>query len=799
MSAFLDSLRPELIWGLFTRGLGLIFLISFASLVGQVAKGAGMKSGLPIALRLERIRRDFPTWRRFVYFPTLLWLGASDAMLRAYAASGVAAALLVIHGGASSFWALFACYALYLTLDMAIGLIFPWDSLLFEASVLGLFLPPTHALPVLDAVSAPAPALAWAYRLLLFRVMFGFGKQKFIGSTSKDLAYLKGFLISQPLPSPLGWYVQKLPTVLLKPLVVFMFFVEIPAPIFGLIPGPLSIVCAVSTILLMIGIQAMGSFGYFSMLTMVGCVPLFDNVTPTHLHVTEMFSAGAPVLTNAFVLVHTMSSMVAFLFNSWVAQSWHLWSFWYRLPRVLQLPFDFLRAMHPFRWLHSYGVFPPNTSPDVKITLLVEVSWDEREWHELRLPISPTHPESPPLFVSPYHPRGDQAVIYETFGLNPTSLVSSMAGPWDPYCYGARSGADLMLQRILEGKGLEFVKSPELERRAEPPLAARISTVMLEPVGIKEHLATGKWWKRTYVGPHAPPRRLDPEFWTDFLPEPEMWHFDSIYWRRRTRVKELMDRSLAGRDDPMALALLNGGDLTERDEERFWNELVPLLGTDRTFEVLPDVVASVRERFNRRDLRAMHRLLGRFSLLLVARLEPLYLNRGFKPEVPAQTYFHLWMATQQIIGKGRDAFLAAMADPKGAVTRELPEMTTESGLFFLSLFRYEMMIFDAQKLRLITAISPPHDEAAKHAAAYSLDQLNPSQRKLAELAQSISGYVCVMPYIRDGFKGPRFDRGYPELYPSFQQLDSGAIALRAYGTAPEGVSVPVNAGPVAAE
>jgi hypothetical protein len=29
-------------------------------------------------------------------------------------------------------------------------------------------------------------------------------------------------------------------------------------------------------------------------------------------------------------------------------------------------------------------------------------------------------------------------------------------------------------------------------------------------------------------------------------------------------------------------------------------------------------------------------------------------------------------------------------------------------------------------------------------------------------------------------KGPRFDRGYPELYPIFQQLDSGAVVLRDY-------------------
>jgi hypothetical protein len=91
---------------------------------------------------------------------------------------------------------LIVCYVAYLSLDMAIGLIFPWDCLLFEATVLSLFLPATYALPELRAVGVPAASLTWVYRLLVFRVMFCFGKQKFLGSTSKDLAYLKGFLVS---------------------------------------------------------------------------------------------------------------------------------------------------------------------------------------------------------------------------------------------------------------------------------------------------------------------------------------------------------------------------------------------------------------------------------------------------------------------------------------------------------------------------------------------------------------------------------------------------------------------------
>ena len=77
------SLSPLLAWGLFQRGLGLVLLISFTSLCVQVVPAVGSTSVLPFSRRLEKLHEDFPTWKRFFYFPTLLWLGSKDWMLRA--------------------------------------------------------------------------------------------------------------------------------------------------------------------------------------------------------------------------------------------------------------------------------------------------------------------------------------------------------------------------------------------------------------------------------------------------------------------------------------------------------------------------------------------------------------------------------------------------------------------------------------------------------------------------------------------------------------------------------------------
>lgn len=768
------TMRPELVWGLFTRGVGLVFVISFASLAVQIVRGAGREGGMPIARRLAKIREDFGPVRRVVHFPTLLWLNDSDATLRALALAGMAGGLALVVGGPWSPLAMGVCYVSYLSLDLAIGLIFPWDCLLFEVAFLGMFLPPTHLLPELASVTAPAPALAWAYRLAIFRVMFGFGKLKFIGATLKDLAYLRGFLVAQPLPSPLGWHAQKLPLWMLRFLVVGMFIVEIPVPFFVFFPGTWSTIAALLTMGLMVGIIAMGSFGYFSLATMVVCITLFDNVTPTQLDLGGLFSTGAPVVTNAVVLMHTLGAAFVFPFNSWIGQSWHLWSTWFRLPPWMQLPFHFYRFLHPFRWLHPYGVFPPNTYPGVKMSLLVEVSWDGKEWKEVEFEYSPSHPMSAPRFVAPHHPRGDQAVIYETFGLNPTSLISGMVGPYDPYAYGVQPAATVLLQRILEGHGNDFMRGSALRERNDPPTIARITTVMLEPASLAEHRETGRWWRRSYVGPHTPPRRVDDRFWKEFLPEPEMWHPEAVAWRRRSKLKGFMDRARAS-DDPMHL-VLEGTDLTERDVERLWNELVPLVGTEppRNWDGLPDAVERVQAKFSREELRAMQRLTARLSVLLLAKLEPHYLGKGFHPPVKARTYLHLWMATQHVIGRGRDAYMAVVRDPL-SINRVLDEMTLYSGLQYLGVFRFDSVVFEAQKLRLLQCIAGPHGKGKAHEP--TLEEMTPYERLVANLARTFSGYFDVMPFLRQECKGPRFDAGFPENYPWFEPQASGEVFL----------------------
>lgn len=774
---------PLLVWGVFQRGIGLVYVISFLSLSSQVLPYAGARGALPVQRVLARIARDFPGPRRFLYFPTLLWINSSDRALRGLTLLGALLGAAVVVGGPLSPFALFGCYLCQLSLDVAMALIFPWDCVLFECTLLGLFLPATRLLPELAAAALPAPAIAWAYRFLLFRVMFGFGKQKFVGSRKRDLAYLRGFLVNQPLPSKLAWYAQKLPLPLLSAAVWFMFVVEVPLPFLALWPGVPSLVCAAFTALLMLGIQAMGTFGYFSMITLVSCLPLLDGVTPRAFSLAAALADPALAVATAFVALHTLGGLAALPFNSWLGQSWHTWAYWYQLPRAVQPLFELLRLLHPFRWLHPYGVFPPNNTPAAKMLPLFEVSWDGQSWHELAFRYSVSDSHSPPRFIAPHHPRGDQALIYDTFGLNATSLMNGVLGVWSPHPYASRAPLSFFCQSLLRGSRQGFLVGDVLSAQPTPPARVRVTTHMLEPVSLRCHAETGAWWRRTYVGPHRPAEGLDPELWEDSSAEPELWHFEAIAWRRRSRIARLMKRAADAAARPDGLVLEDAAGLDAMHLCRFWAELWPLFsGAAReSFDALPGAIETLEQRFDRVERRALERLLGRYALCLVARFEPLYLHRGHRPLLPVPTYFHLWLLAHHIIGEGRDVYHRVFDAPERAADF-IPELTTQTGLYALALFRHDALRFEAQKLRLIEAFSHPHDPAKKREMAERLrrrdfDGLSPAERLAFRIAYRVSGYFHVLPELRDAFREPRPELEHPERYPSFIENEVGEIRV----------------------
>lgn len=771
---------PELIWGLLSRGLGLVYLISFASLAGQVLPVAGREGITPIRDSLTAIERDFPTWKRFAYFPSLLWLHRGDPALRVLPLLGMAAATVAIVGGPYTAWAFAVCYLAYLSLDRPMGLVYPWDCVLFEAGFFAMFLPETHVLPAIDALSAPLPAIAWVYRLLVFRVMLGFGKHKFFGSTPKDAGFLKSFLVQQPLPTPLGWYAQKLPLPLLKLGLWGTFVSEIFAPFAVFFPGVPSALAGAATIALMIGIQLTGNFGYFNVLMIVIGLSWFDSHTAAQLALSDVFSLQGPVLVHAVVLLHLVLAAMAFPFNTFCAHTWMNWSPWTRLsPRFLSWPAALARALHPLRLAHAYGVFPPQSPPAMRLSPAIEVSWDGAVWHTLTHAYSPVLETSKPRWCAPHHDRFDQSVVYEALGLNEASIFRNIIGRWDPYGHGGVPGSLLLLRRIVEGTvpGAGFFDRTLLRERGRPQLA-RVRLYMLEPASWQERKQTGRFWNRTLVGPHLPPISRDDGYFEAPLPAPEQWHADDVIWLARSQLGQLMRRVQRG-EDPHALVVAGAetAHLTREHAERLWNDFVPSVtpGCRSDWVGLRALVQQLRARHGRAELHRFERLAGRYAALLFAKLEPLFLDRGIapifgrvKPSLDVETNYHLRLLCFHIVSEGKAAYDAVIAEPARA--REYGErMTLCSGNYLHALFRYEALVYQSQKARLLAAYTQHEGRPAL------TDKQRQIKAKIDAVVRRVWGAVDMAEFLQTRFLADEDVLDTPERWPRFAVDDRAQV------------------------
>ncbi|HTB78923.1 MAG TPA: lipase maturation factor family protein [Polyangiaceae bacterium] len=770
------GLSPALVWGLLSRSTGAVFAVAFVSIGGQVLALAGRNGIAPVALKLARMRADFG-WRRFLYWPGLLWVSDSDQTLSALVWLGAGASIAVMVGGPAAPWALLASYVCYLSLDLPLGLKFPWESALFEAAFLALWLPPTLPLPHLAAVSAPDPAIAWAYRLLVFRIVFGFGKFKFLGSHREDAGFLKGFLINQPLPSRVAWFAHRLPLPVLKLGLVCLFVVEIPIALLALLPGTPSVIAAVSIVALMAVIQANGNFGHFNLVVAILCLPLLDASTPTHLTLASLFASRHAVAVTLVVAVHTLGAALCFPFNSYFTHSWHQWPAWYCAPRRWILwPIFFFRALHPLRWLHPYGVFPPRSMADVRCVAVVEVTWDGIHWRELEYRFASTRPDSIPGFIAPHHPRWDQGVIYLTYLVTDCGLVwPGLAGSAHPYQQARYTESQCLLQRILEGhtyEGVVFKRGTFPADRGRP-VGARMRTYMMVPTAPEERRRTGHWWTRTCIASHCPPTRLDSRFWDDWLPEPELFHCESLVWRRRSHLDELARRAVRG-EDPGRAIRVDATDIDERDVEAFWSEFLPAaeMADREDWARLPRTVAAIRRRFPRHRLRTFERILGRLSAMLEARLEPLMFGHGLEPPLGVRTHLHASLLIQVLIGDGRTTYEAAMKDPPIAV-RRAKRLTVASGVYLWAIFKFDLLAGEARKIRLLDAMLARCAERAPDSAR------GRSEIETEAMLAKVWGVFDVASLLRRRFAGPEYETDVPERLPEFDILPSGDLVSSA--------------------
>jgi hypothetical protein len=442
---------------LFLKALGAIYLIAFVSFGVQADGLIGSQGILPVANYLRGMHQALGA-RAFWYAPTVFWVNSGDLSLRAAWIAGAAVALILMLGFFRR-TCLIALLILYISISTAGQDFwsFQWDILLTEAGFLALFA---------DA----SPGRTWLFRWLLFRLIFMSGAVKLLSGdpTWRDLTALSYHYQTQPLPTPVAWYMDQLPLWFQKASTVFVFFVELLVPFLIFAPVKLRRVAAGLLIGLQVLILLTGNYTFFNLLTIALCVFLF----------VDRPARGANPETRTHLAV-TLALMVFVLTTSGLQ---FLEMFHVPLPAPAQ---SYLAWISPLRLVNSYGLFAVMTT--TRLEIVVEGSSDGTTWMPYEFRYKPGDVKRAPPWVAPYQPRLDWQMWFAALG-------SADENRWF-YNFAAR-----LLQGSAPVLGL-------LERNpfpGSPPRYIRAVVYDYRFTNFAERRQSGAWWRREEKAAYLP-------------------------------------------------------------------------------------------------------------------------------------------------------------------------------------------------------------------------------------------------------------------------------------------------------
>ncbi len=692
--------------------MGVLYAVAFASLAPQVLGLIGSRGIAPVRAQLAAARAHFPGPLRFIRFPTLLWLDASDRTLRALPWIGILCGGFAGIGGTGSVWALLACWVIYLSLD-GCTLMFPWDCLLLEAGFLSLFVPEPPALPLLASQSLPLPIVAFAWRLLLVRLMWGFAKFKFIGTKPGDSLYLRGFLAWMPMCTPLGFQLQKAPAWLLRAAYGFMWLVEVVCPALVFFQGAPRAIAALGLLSLMLGIGATGNWGFFNLGYGALCIVLLDTQsTLFDISWAQVVSSPGALFVHASMTVLLFGALLHFPLNSWATHTFLHWPFedltWKR--PLLRGLIAFYRALSPFRLMHAYGVFPPNSSPPIKVIPVFEGSADGLHFHAYGYRYMPTSETSRPPVVAPHHPRIDHLCVYAGSGMSEGDYFASLVGAGKPYGFSPFSHFSWLhrvMERLLEGEPSVLQLLGHNPFTDAPPKLVRVSLRALAPAG-QDECRAGRFWRVRHLGVVLPARGPDELAFGHWLAPPELLHPDFVHWRKKSPALSAMVATYA-RGAPHEEAVRAASDLEAEEVERFWQDFLPAVAATRgDLGRLDESARAVRERFGLAALLRFERIAERYAFLLRLRLEPHFYG-GVEPILPKRSNFRFHLLLHELVLDGRAPYEGYLRAPATVAVRAA-QQTEASELQFIGVVRNETVRYHGRALRIarqLTNVAEP--------------------------------------------------------------------------------------------
>lgn len=486
---------------LFSRLLGVTFLVAFLSLLSQITLLFGARGLLPAGEFLSRV-----TGRAtFIDIPTIFWwTGASDGVLVAAAALGAFASLLLIANVAPRI-TLALLWALYLSFA-SVGqdfLSFQWDNLLLESAFFAFLVAPPGLRPGRPHAPHGAAVFLMLWFVFRFHVESGLAKLLTGDPTWRDLTAMATYYETAPLPTWIGWYVHQLPLWAHKACSLFTFVVEIGLPLLFWVPNRRVRGAAfVLLIAMQISIIATANYGFFNYLTMALCLWVLDDghlawvgarvprgvVRALGLAARESALAGGVVgeAPRSPTLVSVAPYVLAALI---VPLSIVPFARFFRAPALNAAVEPLRREMSNWRSINAYHLFASMTL--VRREPVIEGSNDGETWSAYEFRHKPGDVRRAPPFVAPHQPRVDFQLWFLLLRGKPNAEYFST-----------------LLARMLEDPAAVAPLFAHDPFGGAPPRMLRVASYRYTFTSRAERRATGAWWHRELEG-KTPPLTAD--------------------------------------------------------------------------------------------------------------------------------------------------------------------------------------------------------------------------------------------------------------------------------------------------
>ncbi len=487
-----SSLNNKTSIDIFIRGIGLCYLLSFASLLPQIEALFGPRGIMPIPW--TTIGYDWVTTERAV--PVLISI----------CVFGMVTGLAVI-------------FRLWTSLNLAIAFIlyhflvsfgspfmsFQWDALLIETGFLTILL----SFFTKQRYNLAANICYGLLLVVLFKLMFLSGIVKLASHDQSWSSFtaLNYHYYTQPIPNPLSYFVHQLPAFMDSLACLVMFGIELILPFFIFLGGDLESrsrfsrvrailrhSAAAGFIALQLMIIATGNYCYFNILTILLSILIIDRKndpdgsffrfvprvqnTGCSINTTEPFKLSTLIFTPALIVI---ASLLLFYINLIFINR--------PVTNLLKVPLVFdvkndspllapLNLIFRNHLASPYGLFAVMTKQRREI--IIQGSNDTKSWLDYEFCYKPGDLYRLPPQVAPHQPRLDWQMWFAALS------------PWQQNIWFVN-----LCMRLLEGE-------PSVSRllaynpyAARPPKYIRAISYDYKFTSLSELKETGTYWKRS--------------------------------------------------------------------------------------------------------------------------------------------------------------------------------------------------------------------------------------------------------------------------------------------------------------